>query len=50
MSISVHKSLDAIEISSIINNFTSDKLFIKAVLDLSFKPGKFVPGLIARVE
>ena len=40
-SISVHKSLDAIEISSIINNFTSDKLFIKVVMDLSFKPSKF---------
>ena len=33
-SISVHKSLDTIESSSIINNFTSDNLFLKTALDL----------------
>ena len=43
-SISVHKSLDAIESTSIVKNFTSDGLFLKAALDLSFKPSNFVPG------
>ena len=36
-SILVHKSLDTIEGSSIINNFTSDNLFLKGALDLLFK-------------
>ena len=49
-SISVHKSVDTIESSSIINNFTSNSLFLKAALDLSFKPSNFVPGLIETPE
>ena len=49
-SISVHKLFDTIESSSIINNFIYDNLFLKAALDLSFKPSNFVPGLIARPE
>ena len=49
-SLSVHKSLVTIESSSIINNFTSDNLFLKSTLDLSFKPSNFVPGLIPRPE
>ena len=49
-SISVNKSLDTIESSSIINNFTSDNLFFKAALDFPFKPCNFFHGLIARQE
>ena len=49
-SISVHKSLDTIESSSIINNFTSDNLFLKAALNLPFKPSNFVLNLIPRTE
>ena len=49
-SISVHKSLDTIKSSSIINSFTSDSLFLKAALDLSIISSNFVPGLIARLE
>ena len=48
--ISIHKLLDTIESSSIITNFTSDSLFLKAALDLSFKPSNFIPGLIPRPE
>ena len=48
--ISVHKSFDAIESLFIINNFTSDNVFLKAALDLLFKPSNYVPGLIARPE
>ena len=48
--ISIHKLLDTIESSSIIKNFISDSLFLKAVLDLSFKPTNFIPGLIPRPE
>ena len=47
-SIIVHKSLDSIGSSFIINNFTSDNLFLKAALDLSFEPSNFVLGLIAK--
>ena len=43
-SISVHKSRDIIE------NFTSDNLCLRAVLDLLFKPSSFVPDLIPRPE
>ena len=43
-SISVHKSRDIIE------NFTSDNLYLRAVLDLLFKPSSFVPDLIPRPE
>ena len=49
-SLSVRKSLVTIESSSIINNFTSDNLFLKSTWDLSFKPSNFVPGLIPRPE
>ena len=47
---SVHKSLDTTESSSIIKNFFSDNLFLKAALDLSFKSSNFVLGLILRPE
>ena len=30
--------------------FISDNLFIKAALDLSFKPSSFIPGLLSRPE
>ena len=46
----VHKSLYTIECSSIINNFTSDSLFLNAALDLSLKPSNFVPSLVSRPE
>ena len=38
--------------SSIINNFSSNKLFLKGALVLSFKPSNFVPGpeIILRPE
>ena len=49
-SISVHNSLDSMEISSIINNLISDNLYLKAALDLSFEPSYFLPGLIAGTE
>ena len=49
-SISVHKSLDIIKSTSIAKNITSDGLFLKAALDLWFKPSNFVPGVIARPE
>ena len=45
---SIHKLFDTIESLSIINNFNSDNLFLKAALDFSFKPSNFVPGLITR--
>ena len=47
-SISVHKSLDNLESSSIIKHITSDNLFPNAALDILFKPNSFVPGLIPR--
>ena len=47
---SVHKSLDTTESSSITKNFFFDNLFLKAALDLSFKPSNFVLGLILRPE
>ena len=47
-SIPGHNSLDNIECSSIFNSFTSDNLFIKGTLDLSFKSRNFFPGLIPR--
>ena len=46
----VHKSLDTIKISSITTNVTSDNLFLKTALDLSFKPSSFVPGSVPRPE
>ena len=46
-SISVHKSLDTIESSSI---YQVHKLFLKAAFDLSFKPSGFIPILIPRPE
>ena len=46
----VHKLLDTIESSSIIKNFTSNNLFLKAALDMIFRPSNFVPGLIPRPE
>ena len=49
-SISVQKSVDTIENLSIISNFTSDNLFFKLALDLSFKPSNFIPGLIPKPE
>ena len=49
-SITVHKPLDTIESLFLIKNFTSDNLFLKAALDLPFKPGNFAPGLISRPE
>ena len=49
-SISVHKSLDIIKSTSIAKNITSDGIFLKAALDLWFKPSNFVPGVIARPE
>ena len=45
---SIHKLFDTIESLSIINNFNSDNLFLKAALDFSFKPSNFAPGLITR--
>ena len=44
-----HNSLDNIEYSSIFNSFTSDNVFIKATLDLSFKSRNFFPELIPRL-
>ena len=49
-SMSVHKLLDIIESSSLIKTSTSDNLFLKVILDLSFKPSNFVPALIPRPE
>ena len=40
--ISLYKSLETIEQSSIIKNFNSDNLFLEAALDFSFKPSNFV--------
>ena len=37
-------------ILSNINNFTSDNLYLKATLDLSFIPSNLFPGLIAGPE
>ena len=48
-SISVHKSLEFMDSSSIIENFISDTYFLKS-LNLWFKPSSFVPGLIPRPE
>ena len=45
-SVSVHKSLNTIETSSIVKNFTFDNLFLGANLYLSSKSSIFVPGLI----
>ena len=45
-SIPVYKSLETMERSSIIKHFSSDNLFLKAALDLSFEPSDFIPGLI----
>ena len=47
---SVHRSLDTLESSSIIKNFTSDNLFLKAALDMSFKTSGFIPGLVPKPE
>ena len=49
-SISVYKLLETIEISSIINNSSSDNLFLKAALDFSFKPSNFFLGFISKSE
>ena len=38
-------NLDTIENSSIIKNLTSNNLFLKVALDLSFKQSSFIPGL-----
>ena len=40
--ISLYKSFDTIEESSIIKNFNSDNLFLEAALDFSFKLSNFV--------
>ena len=40
----------AIKSSSIIIDFTSDNLFLKAGLDLSFKANNFFPELVSRPE
>ena len=45
--ISTHKSLDIIDSSSKIKNFTYDNLFLKA-LGLSFKPSNLIPSLLPR--
>ena len=42
----VHKSLDTRESSSTIKNFTCNKLFLEAVLYLSFRPSNFDADLI----
>ena len=47
---SVHKSLDTIKSSSVINYFTFDNLILRTELDMSIKPINFVPGLIPRSE
>ena len=39
-----------IKSSSIIIDFTSDNLFLKAGLDLSFKANNFFPELVLRPE
>ena len=44
-SISVYKSLEVIECSSIIKHFISGCVFVKAALDLSFTPCSFIPSL-----
>ena len=40
--ISLYKSFETIEKSSIITNFNSDNLFLEAALEFSFKPSNFV--------
>ena len=47
---SVHKSLDTIQISSVIKNFNSDNLFLKAALDFSVTQSNFDPDLIPNPE
>ena len=47
---SVHKSLDTIQISSVIKNFNSDNLFLKAALDFSVRRSNFDPDLIPNPE
>lgn len=47
-SISVHKSVDTIESLSLIKNFISHNIFLKAALNLSFKPSNSVTGLVPR--
>ena len=47
--ISVHKSLDTVENSTITKYFTSDRLFLKTALDLSFKPN-IVPDQISKLK
>lgn len=48
--ISVHKSLDTIQICSVIKNFNSDNLFLKAALDFSVRQSNFDPDLIPNPE
>ena len=45
-SIFLHKSLDTTESSSTIKVNTCNKLFLKAALDLSFRPSNFDADLI----
>ena len=45
-SIFFHKSRDTMKRWSIIKKFTSDNLFLKVALDLSFRPSNFDPGSI----
>ena len=42
----VNKSLDTRESSSTVKNFTCNKLFLEAVLYLSFRPSNFDADLI----
>ena len=49
-SIFVHKLLDTIESYLLLKILTSDNLFLKAVLDLSFKPSSFIPAFIPTPE
>ena len=49
-SISVHKSVDTIESLSLIKNFISHNIFLKAALNLSFKPSNSVPGFRDQTE
>ena len=42
-SISAQISLDTIESSFLIKNFTSANLFLKSTLDLPFKPSNLIP-------